>query len=37
MGRPSVLEARTDKRDGRVVNVWIAGESVGVTDGWLEL
>ena len=37
MGRPSVLEARTDKQDGRVVTVWIGGESVAVTEGFLEI
>ena len=37
MGRPSLLEARTEKRDGRVVTVWIGGGSVGVTEGFLEL
>ena len=33
MGRPSTLEARTEKRDGVVVNVWIGGESVLVSEG----
>jgi trans-2,3-dihydro-3-hydroxyanthranilate isomerase len=33
MGRPSVLEARADKRGGQVTNVWIAGETVAVTTG----
>jgi len=37
MGRPSVLEARTEKRDGTVVNVWIGGESVMVAEGWIEV
>lgn len=37
MGRPSVLEARAEKQDGRVVNVWIGGEVGGVTEGLLEL
>jgi trans-2,3-dihydro-3-hydroxyanthranilate isomerase len=37
MGRPSVLEARTEKRDGTVVNVWIGGESVMVCEGLLEV
>jgi trans-2,3-dihydro-3-hydroxyanthranilate isomerase len=36
MGRPSVLEARTEKRDGEVVNVWIGGESVMVSEGLIE-
>lgn len=37
MGRPSVLEARAAKQGGRVVNVWIGGEVVGVTEGFLEI
>ncbi len=37
MGRPSVLEARTEKRDGEVVNVWIGGESVMVSEGLIEV
>ena len=36
MGRPSVLEARTAKKDGAVVNVWIGGESVLVCEGYIE-
>jgi trans-2,3-dihydro-3-hydroxyanthranilate isomerase len=37
MGRPSVLEARTEKRDGTVVNVWIGGASVLVSEGMIEV
>jgi len=37
MGRPSVLEARAEKQDGQVVNVWIGGDVVGVTDGFLQI
>ena len=37
MGRPSVLEARTEKRAGEVVNVWIGGESVLVSEGLIEV
>jgi trans-2,3-dihydro-3-hydroxyanthranilate isomerase len=37
MGRPSVLEARAEKQDGQVVSVWIGGEVVGVTEGFLEI
>lgn len=37
MGRPSVLEARAEKQNGQVVNVWIGGEVVGVTEGFLEI
>jgi trans-2,3-dihydro-3-hydroxyanthranilate isomerase len=36
MGRPSVLEARTEKHGGEVANVWIGGESVMVTEGLIE-
>jgi len=35
MGRPSVLDARTEKKDGVVVNAWIGGESVLVSEGHL--
>lgn len=37
MGRPSVLEARTEKRDGAVVAVWIGGASVLVSEGLIEV
>ena len=37
MGRPSVLEARTEKRDGAVADVWIGGESVLVSEGTIEV
>jgi len=37
MGRPSVLEARTEKRDGEVTGVWIGGESVMVSEGFIEV
>ena len=37
MGRPSVLEARTEKSEGEVVNVWIGGESVMVSEGLIEV
>jgi len=37
MGRPSVLEARAEKKDGDVVNVWIGGESVMVSEGLIEV
>ncbi len=37
IGRPSVLEARTAKRDGVVVNVWIGGECVLVSEGLIEV
>jgi hypothetical protein len=32
-----VLEARTEKRDGVVVNVWIGGECVLVSEGLIEV
>lgn len=37
MGRPSVLEARTEKRDGAVATVWIGGECVMVSEGLIEV
>ena len=37
MGRPSVLEARSEKRHGEVVNVWIGGHSVMVSEGLIEV
>lgn len=37
MGRPSVLEARTQKRDGEVVGTWIGGASVLVSEGFIEV
>lgn len=37
MGRPSLLEARTEKRDGIVVATRIGGASVLVSEGFLEI
>lgn len=37
MGRPSLLEARARVTDGQVADVWIGGESVLVTEGWIEV
>lgn len=37
MGRPSILDARTEKRDGDVTGVWIAGSSVMISEGWIEV
>ena len=37
MGRPSVLEARAEKRDGEVAGAWIGGASVLVSEGWIEV
>lgn len=36
MGRPSVLEARTEKRDGKVTAARIGGASVLVSEGTIE-
>lgn len=36
MGRPSVLEARTEKRNGEVQGIYIGGASVLVTEGEIE-
>jgi trans-2,3-dihydro-3-hydroxyanthranilate isomerase len=37
MGRPSVLDARTEKRRGEVTGVWISGESVMVSEGFIQV
>jgi trans-2,3-dihydro-3-hydroxyanthranilate isomerase len=37
MNRASVLEARTEKQAGSVTGVWIAGSSVMVSEGTLEV
>lgn len=37
MGRPSVLEARAEKRSGALSGVWIGGQSVAVSEGWIEV
>ena len=36
IGRPSVLEARIEKRDGKLVSAHIGGGSVLVSEGWIE-
>jgi trans-2,3-dihydro-3-hydroxyanthranilate isomerase len=37
MGRPSLLEAVADKRDGEVTAMWIGGKCVSVMRGTLEV
>jgi trans-2,3-dihydro-3-hydroxyanthranilate isomerase len=37
MGRPSILEARAEKRDGVVVGAWIGGSCVSVAEGVIEV
>ena len=37
MKRPSVLDARALKQNGEVTGVWIAGECVMVTEGYIEI
>ena len=37
MGRPSVLDARSEKRDGVVVGTWVGGASVLVSEGTIEV
>ena len=37
MGRPSVLDARAQKRDGAVVAAHIGGACVMVSEGFLHL
>lgn len=37
MKRPSVLDARTEKRSGAVTGVWVAGTCQMVTEGYIEV
>jgi trans-2,3-dihydro-3-hydroxyanthranilate isomerase len=37
MKRPSILDARTEKQGGAVTGVWIAGSSVMISQGTLEV
>ena len=37
MKRPSVLDARTEKRSGTVTGVWIAGNCTMVSEGYIEV
>ena len=37
MGRPSLLEARAEKKDGEVVGAWVGGASVLVSEGHIEV
>jgi trans-2,3-dihydro-3-hydroxyanthranilate isomerase len=37
MGRPSVLDARTEKREGELVGAWIGGSSVLVSEGVIQV
>ena len=37
LGRPSVLEARAEKRAGVVTATWIGGACVLVSEGWIEV
>jgi len=37
MGRPSILEARAEKRAGAVVGTWIGGSCVSVAEGAIEV
>ncbi len=37
MGRPSVLDARSEKKDGAVVGTWVGGASVLVSEGTIEV
>ena len=37
IGRPSVLEARIEKRDGALTSAHIGGESVLVSEGWIDV
>ena len=33
MGRPSLLKARTEKKDGEVTGTWIGGSCVMISNG----
>jgi len=35
MGRPSVLQARAEKKDGKVLSTWIGGSCVMVSEGFI--
>jgi len=35
MGRPSLLQARAEKRDGKVLSTWIGGSCVLVSEGYI--
>jgi trans-2,3-dihydro-3-hydroxyanthranilate isomerase len=37
MGRPSLLEARAEKKDGVVMNAWIGGECALFSDGFIDV
>ena len=37
LGRPSILDARTEKRNGVVTKTWIGGSSVLVSEGKINL
>jgi trans-2,3-dihydro-3-hydroxyanthranilate isomerase len=37
VGRPSVLEARVEKRDGVIASAHVGGECVLVSEGWIEV
>jgi trans-2,3-dihydro-3-hydroxyanthranilate isomerase len=37
MGRPSLLQARAEKKDGKVLSIWIGGSCVMVADGHIYL
>ena len=37
MMRPSLLEARTEKRNGKVTGVWVGGTCVSVMEGSIEI
>jgi trans-2,3-dihydro-3-hydroxyanthranilate isomerase len=37
MQRPSILDARTQKQNGAVTGVWIAGNSSTVSEGFIEI
>jgi len=37
IGRPSLLETRAEKKNGTMTGTWVGGESVLVSEGWIEV
>jgi len=37
MGRPSILQARAEKKSGEVLSTWIGGNSIMVSEGYIYL
>lgn len=37
MGRPSALDVRAERQNGRVSGTWVGGNSVAVAEGWISV